>query len=57
MSLWASLGWWVVLLLLVLFYPGSATIWRKLKAYCVSHFRFVNYRAIFLGHAGAALAL
>lgn len=31
MSLWASLGWWVVALLLVLFYPGSATIWRNSK--------------------------
>ncbi len=25
-SLWASLGWWIVALLLVLFYPGSAAI-------------------------------
>lgn len=31
MSLWASLGWWVVALLLVLFYPGSAAIWRNSK--------------------------
>ena len=29
-SLWASLGWWIVALLLVLFYPGSAAIWRKM---------------------------
>jgi phosphatidate cytidylyltransferase len=30
-SLWASLGWWGVALLLVLFYPGSATVWRNSK--------------------------
>lgn len=30
-SLWASLGWWIVALLLVLFYPGSAAIWRNSK--------------------------
>ena len=28
-SPWASLGWWIVALLLVLFYPGSAAIWRR----------------------------
>ncbi|MDO2172382.1 phosphatidate cytidylyltransferase, partial [Escherichia coli] len=28
-SLWASLGWGIVALLLVLFYPGSAAIWRN----------------------------
>lgn len=32
-SLWASLGWWVVALLLVLFYPGSASVWRNSKHY------------------------
>ena len=30
-SLWASLGWWVAALLLVLFYPGSASLWRESK--------------------------
>lgn len=28
-SLWASLGWWVVALLLVLTYPGSASRWQR----------------------------
>jgi len=28
-SLWASLAWWVAALLLVLFYPASAAIWRN----------------------------
>ncbi|MGK3115732.1 phosphatidate cytidylyltransferase [Candidatus Pantoea formicae] len=27
-SLWASLGWWIVALFLVLFYPASAALWR-----------------------------
>jgi len=27
--LWLSLGWWLVALLLVLFYPGSAALWRN----------------------------
>lgn len=27
-SLWAALTWWIVALLLVLFYPGSAGFWR-----------------------------
>lgn len=27
--LWAALVWWVVALLLVLFYPGSAALWRE----------------------------
>lgn len=31
-SLWASLGWWIAALLLVLFYPESAAIWRNSKA-------------------------
>lgn len=53
MSLWASLGWWVVALLLVLFYPGSAAIWRNSKTLRLI-FGFVNYRAFFLGNAGAA---
>lgn len=26
--LWASLGWWIAALLLVLSYPGSASLWR-----------------------------
>ncbi len=30
-SLWASTGWWIAALLLVLFYPGSAAIWRNSK--------------------------
>lgn len=28
-SLWLSLAWWLAALLLVLFYPGSAAIWRN----------------------------
>ncbi|MFS2222767.1 phosphatidate cytidylyltransferase [Pantoea sp. B65] len=28
-SLWASLGWWLVALGLVLFYPASAAFWRQ----------------------------
>ncbi|MCU5771306.1 phosphatidate cytidylyltransferase [Erwiniaceae bacterium BAC15a-03b] len=28
-SLWASLGWWLVALGLVLFYPTSAALWRQ----------------------------
>ncbi|MEI2266413.1 phosphatidate cytidylyltransferase [Erwinia sp. CGal63] len=28
-SLWTALGWWIVALLLVLTYPGSAALWRK----------------------------
>ena len=31
-SLWASLGWWLVALLLVLGYPASAGVWRQSKA-------------------------
>lgn len=31
-SLWASLGWWIVALLLVLFYPASAALWRHSRA-------------------------
>jgi len=31
-ALWASMVWWVAALLLVLFYPGSAAIWRNSKA-------------------------
>jgi phosphatidate cytidylyltransferase len=27
--LWASMGWWLAALLLVLFYPGSAALWRN----------------------------
>jgi phosphatidate cytidylyltransferase len=27
-SLWASLGWWIAALFLVLFYPASAALWR-----------------------------
>ena len=30
-ALWASLGWWVVALLLVLTYPASAAFWRNSK--------------------------
>lgn len=30
-ALWASLAWWVAALLLVLSYPGSATLWRNSK--------------------------
>ncbi|CAM4045992.1 phosphatidate cytidylyltransferase [Serratia silvae] len=30
--LWLSLGWWLVALLLVLFYPGSATLWRNSRS-------------------------
>jgi phosphatidate cytidylyltransferase len=30
--LWASLGWWIVALALVLFYPHSATFWRHSRA-------------------------
>lgn len=30
-SLWASLVWWVAALLLVLFYPASAALWRNSK--------------------------
>ncbi|WP_297206391.1 phosphatidate cytidylyltransferase [uncultured Pluralibacter sp.] len=28
-SLWASLGWWCAALILVLTYPGSATLWHR----------------------------
>ncbi|WP_312631827.1 phosphatidate cytidylyltransferase [Pantoea piersonii] len=28
-SLWASLVWWIVALVLVLFYPASASLWRN----------------------------
>lgn len=28
-SLWLSLAWWLVALVLVLFYPGSAALWRN----------------------------
>lgn len=28
-ALWVSLGWWIVALLLVLSYPGSAAFWRN----------------------------
>ena len=31
-SLWAALCWWIVALLLVLSYPGSASFWRSSKA-------------------------
>ncbi len=31
-SLWAALGWWIVALLLVLFYPASAGFWRRSRA-------------------------
>ncbi|NIF33107.1 phosphatidate cytidylyltransferase [Enterobacter sp. Cy-643] len=31
-SLWASLVWWVAALLLVLFYPASAALWRNSKS-------------------------
>ena len=30
-SLWISLAWWIAALVLVLFYPGSAAIWRNSK--------------------------
>lgn len=30
-ALWASMGWWIAALLLVLFYPGSAALWRNSK--------------------------
>lgn len=29
LSLWVSLSWWTVALLLVLFYPASASLWRQ----------------------------
>ncbi|MCR1568329.1 phosphatidate cytidylyltransferase [Mixta sp.] len=31
-SLWTALGWWIVALLLVLSYPGSASFWRQSRA-------------------------
>ncbi len=31
-SLWASFGWWIVALVLVLSYPASAALWRHSKA-------------------------
>lgn len=30
-ALWLALGWWIAALLLVLFYPGSAALWRTSK--------------------------
>ncbi|SUG16695.1 CDP-diglyceride synthase [Salmonella enterica subsp. arizonae] len=51
MSLWASLGWWVVALLLVLFYPRLGGNLAQLKN-ITPHFRPINYRSFFLGNAG-----
>ncbi|GAA3896067.1 phosphatidate cytidylyltransferase [Gibbsiella dentisursi] len=31
-SLWLSLAWWLAALLLVLFYPGSAGVWRNSRS-------------------------
>ena len=51
-SLWASLGWSVfVALLLVLFYPGSAAIWRNSKTLRLI-FGVLTHCSLLLGHAG-----
>ncbi len=50
-SLWASLGWWIVALLLVLFYPGSAAIWRNSKTLRLI-FGVLTIVPFFWGHAG-----
>lgn len=44
-SLWLSLGWWLAALLLVLFYPGSASLWRnsKLLRLCFGLFTIVPF--------------
>ena len=57
LSLWASLGWWAVALLLVLFYPGSAAVWRNSKVLRII-FGILTIVPFFWGNAGAtSLAL
>ncbi|VFS67273.1 Phosphatidate cytidylyltransferase [Raoultella planticola] len=52
-SLWASFGWWIVALLLVLSYPASAAFWRNSKV-LPADLWYSDYRPVLLGHAGAA---
>ncbi len=49
-SLWASLGWWSVALLLVLFYPVPQQSGVTLK-HCALFWR-ANHCSLLLGHAG-----
>ncbi len=45
-SLWASFGWWIVALVLVLSYPASAALWRHSKS-AASDLRRADYCPVF----------